>query len=75
MAVGLHHWEQLLAKVKCKRKRQKYHFSPYILGLQSIWSLHFSSQFGLCYFQFVVNLVPTVNVLMKNIYVTNSLPC
>ena len=29
----------------------KYHFGPYILGSQSIWSLHFdNSQFGLYYF-------------------------
>ena len=29
----------------------KYHFGSYILGSQSIWSLHFdNSQFGPCYF-------------------------
>ena len=51
-------------------------FGPYILGSQSIWSLHFSnSQFGLCYFQVVVNLVPIVNSLMENIYVANGFHC
>ena len=34
-----------------KKKRRKHYFSPYILGSQSIWFLHFSSsQFGFCYF-------------------------
>ena len=56
--------------------RRKHHFSPYILRLRSIWSLHFSSsQFGPSYFQFAVNLVPTVNSLTKNAYVANGLPC
>jgi len=38
----------------CINYRRKYHFGPYILGLQSIWSQHFySSQFGPCYFWLV----------------------
>ena len=42
--------------------KQKHYFNPYVLGLQSIWLLHFgNSQFDLCYFQVTVNLVLTVN--------------
>ena len=49
---------------------------PIFWRLRSIWSLHFSSsQFGPSYFQFAVNLVPTVNSLTKNAYVANGLPC
>ena len=56
-----------------EKKRQKYHFSPYILGSQLIWSLHFvSNQFGHCYFQFAVNLVHTVNSLIENAYMANG---
>ena len=56
--------------------RWKHYFSPYILRLQSIWSLHFSSsKFSPGYFQFAVNLVPTINSLTKNAYVANNLPC
>ena len=59
-----------------KKIRRKHHFGPYILGLQSIWSLHFeSNQFGPCYFQVTINLVPTVNLLTKNIYMTDGLHC
>ena len=51
-------------------------FLSLLLELQLIWSLHFdSSQFNLCYFQFTVNLVPTVNSLTKNAYIANSLYC
>ena len=32
-------------------------------------------QFGPCYFQLVVNLVPTVNSLTENAYMANGLPC
>ena len=46
---------------------QKYHFDLYILGPQSIWSLYFGTDpFGPCYFQFVVNLILTFNLLMEN---------
>ena len=55
---------------------QKYHFGPYILGSQSIWSLHFgSSQFSPYYFQLAINLVPIVNSLTKNVYVANGFYC
>ena len=55
---------------------RKHHFGPYILGSQSIQFLHFgNSQFGPCYFQFAVNLIPTVNSLTKNVYVANGLHC
>ena len=41
---------------------------------QSIWSLYFcSNQFSLCYFQPEVNLIPTINSLTENAYVTNGL--
>ena len=54
-------------------KESSYYLGPYVLGLLSIWSLHFdSSQFGLCYFQLRINLVPTANSLTKNVYVANS---
>ena len=54
--------------------RRKHHFGPYILGLQSIWSLHFgNNQFGLYYFQFTINLVSTINLLTENVYVENGL--
>ena len=54
--------------------RREHHFDLYILEPQSIWSLYFgSSQFGLCYFQLVVNLVHTVNSLTENAYVTNDM--
>ena len=53
---------------------RKYHFGHNILGSWSIWSLHFgSSQFGFCYFQFVVNLILTVNSLMENNYIVNGM--
>ena len=40
---------------------RKYHFDLYILGLQLIWSLHFGiDQFGLYYYKFTINLVPTI---------------
>ena len=56
--------------------RRKHNFGPYILGSQSIWSLHFGNgQFGPYYFQFAVNLVPTVNSLTENAYVANGLHC
>ena len=33
------------------KKMRKYHFGPYILGLQSIWLLHIdNNQFGPYYF-------------------------
>ena len=52
---------------------RKHYFGPYILGSQSIWSLHFgSSQFGSCYFQLAVNLVPTVKLVMENAYVAKG---
>ena len=48
---------------------KKHYFSPYILESQSIQSLHFdSSQFCPCYFQFTVNLIFTINLLMENVY-------
>ena len=53
--------------------RRKYHFGPYILGLKSIWFLHFgSNQFGPCYFQLAINLVLTVNLVMENAYMANG---
>ena len=53
--------------------RQKHYFGPYILRLQSIWSLYFdNSQFGSYYFQLTVNLVSTINSLTENAYVTND---
>ena len=63
-------------KTQCslaKKQRQKHRFGLYILGSQSIWSLHFgSSQFGPCYFQLAVNLVPTVNLVTENVYMANG---
>ena len=32
-------------------------------------------QFGSCYFQLITNLVPTVNLLTANAYVTNGVHC
>ena len=56
--------------------RREHHFDLYILESQSIWSLHFGSiQFSPCYFQNVVNLVPTINLLTKNVYVANGVHC
>ena len=56
--------------------RQKHHFGSYILGSQSIWSLHFgANQFGLCYFQLTLNLIITVNLLTENSYMANSVHC
>ena len=53
--------------------RQKHYFGPYVLGSQSIWSLHFgSNQFHPCYFQVTVNLVFTINSLTENAYVANG---
>ena len=52
---------------------RKYHFSPYILGLQSTWSLHFNSnQFGLRYFQVTINLALIFNSLTKNVTMKNG---
>ena len=59
---------------KKKKRGRKHYFSSYILVSQSIWSLHFgSSQFSPCYFQLAFNLVPTVNSLTENAYMTNGL--
>ena len=55
---------------------QKQHFGSYILESQSIWSLHScNSQVSPCYFQLIVNLVPTINSLMENAYVANGVLC
>ena len=52
---------------KLEKIRQNYHFSPYILYSDSIWSLYFDNkQFGLGYFQLIVNLIHTVNSLIEN---------
>ena len=52
---------------------RKHYFDPSILRLQSTWSLHFGkSQFGHCYFQLTVNLIPTINSLTENSYVANG---
>ena len=59
-------------------------YTNYLLGENTIWSLHFESQliwslhfesshFGLCYFLLAVNLIPIINTLTKNAYMTNSL--
>ena len=57
-----------------KKKNRKHHFNSYIFVSQSIWSLHFgSNQFGPCYFQLALNLVPTVNSLTENAYVVDGL--
>ena len=48
-------------------------WSLHILGSQSIWSLYFdSSQFGHCYFQLAINLVPMFNSLTKNAYMAKQ---
>ena len=53
--------------------RRKHYFGPYIFGSQLIWSLYFdSSQFSPYYFQLAVNLIPMINLLMKNAYLANS---
>ena len=54
---------------------RKHYLGPYILGSQSIWSIHFgSNQFDPCYFQSTINLVLNVNFLTENAYVANGLP-
>ena len=56
--------------------RRKHHFGSYIFGAQSIWSLFFyNSQFCPCYFELAINLISTVNSLMKNAYVANYVHC
>ena len=63
----------ILKKKKLTKLRRKHHFGFYILRSQSIWSLHFgSSQYGPYYFKFGVKLIPTVNSLTENVYVTNG---
>ena len=58
--------------MKDKKNGEKHYLSSYILKLQLIWSLHFgNNQFDLYYFQSAVNLVLTVNLLTKNVYITN----
>ena len=38
-----------------------------------IWFIHFSnSQFDSCYFELIINLVPTINLLTKNAYVAHG---
>ena len=54
--------------------RQKHHFGPYILESQSIQTLHFeSNQFGSCYFQITINLIPTVKWLTESTKVANGM--
>ena len=54
----------------------------YFLAKTLFWSLHFGvtvnlhfghGQFGPCYVQLIINLVPTVNSLMENTYMVNGL--
>ena len=69
---------KLKKKIEKKRRteeiRRKHHFDPYILESHLIRFLHYgSSQFGSCYFQSAVNLVPAINSLTENAYVANEL--
>ena len=73
----MYNFNMLKKNLKFKYRR-KHHFgpSPYILGLQLIWSLHFgSNQFGPCYIHLAINLVVTVKSLRENAYVANGMLC
>ena len=46
------------------KQRRKHHFSPYILGLWLIWSLHFSSSQLINYYESHISIL-----IMKEIHV------
>ena len=55
------------------RKKVKIPFWSLHFGSQLIWSLYFgNSQFSLYYFELTINFIFTVNLLMKNVYMTND---
>ena len=65
--------KEVKPRMTIKKRKAKILFGPYNLKSQSIWFLYFgSSQFGPCYFQLAINLVPIVNSLTENAYVAKQ---